>query len=137
MITAIDTNVVLDVLSGGEFGPSSREAIRGARREGSLMACELVWAEVAARYRSVDAAEEALRLLDIRFAAIDPKVAIAAGQVWMGYRRGGGGRERMVADLLIGTHAWMRADRFLTRDRGFYRTYFKRMQIVDPSRADG
>lgn len=135
MITAIDTNVVLDVLSGSGFGPSSREAIRDARREGSLMACELVWAEVAARYRSVDAAEEALRLLDIRFASIDPEVAIAAGQVWRRYRRGGGGRERMVADLLIGTHAWMRADRFLTRDRGFYRTHFKRMQIVDPSQS--
>jgi predicted nucleic acid-binding protein len=135
MITVLDSNVLLDVLSGGEFGPASREAIREARREGSLMACELVWAEVAARYRTIDAAEESLRELDIRFAAIDPEVAIAAGQVWMGYRRGGGGRERMVADFLIGTHAWMRADRFLTRDRGFYRKYFKRLRIVDPSQG--
>jgi hypothetical protein len=27
----------------------------------------------------------------------------------------------------------MRADRFLTRDRGFYREYFTRLKIVDPS----
>jgi hypothetical protein len=43
------------------------------------------------------------------------------------------GRASGCHDFLIGTHAWMRADQFLTRDRGFYRTYFKRLRIVDPS----
>jgi predicted nucleic acid-binding protein len=69
----------------------------------------------------------------IRFAALDPEVAAAAGRVWQRYRAEQGTRERMLPDFLIGTHAWMRADRFLTRDRGFYRTYFKRLKIVDPS----
>lgn len=32
-----------------------------------------------------------------------------------------------------GTHAWIRADRFLTRDAGFYRKCFTRLKIVDPS----
>ena len=59
--------------------------------------------------------------------------AAAAGGVWRAYRNGGQGRHRLLPDFLIGTHAWMRADRFLTRDRGFYRTYFKRLKIVDPS----
>jgi hypothetical protein len=27
----------------------------------------------------------------------------------------------------------MRADALITRDRGFYRAYFKRLKIVDPS----
>ena len=133
MITAVDSNVVLDVLTAGPFGPASREAIREARRVGSLMACDVVWTEVASGYRSIEAADEALRALDVRFVAIDPEVAIAAGQVWSSYRKAGGGRDRVVADFLIGTHAWMRADRFLTRDRGFYRKYFKRVPIVDPS----
>lgn len=26
-------------------------------------------------------------------------------------------------------------DRFLTRDHGFYREYFKRLKIIDPSRS--
>lgn len=133
MITAVDTNVLLDVLTAGPFGPASREAIRDARREGSLMACDIVWSEVASGYRSIEAAEEALGALDLRFAAIDPEVALAAGQVWTAYRRSGGSRDRVVGDFLIGTHAWMRADRFLTRDRGFYRAYFKRLKIIDPS----
>jgi predicted nucleic acid-binding protein len=123
------------LLPDPEFGPGSRDAIHAARLEGSLMACDVVWSEIASWFRSLEAADEALREMDLRFAPLDPEVALAAGQVWSSYRRAGGRRDRVVGDFLIGTHAWMRADRFLTRDRGFYRTYFKRLKIIDPSAA--
>ncbi|MGH2525904.1 MAG: type II toxin-antitoxin system VapC family toxin [Actinomycetota bacterium] len=126
--------MLVDILSPDpRFGPASREAIRTARAEGVVMACEVVWAEVTSLFSSAEAADETLGRLDVRFAALDPEVAAGAGQVWSAYRRSGGLKERVVADFLIGAHAWMRADRFLTRDRGFYRAYFKRLRIVDPS----
>ena len=42
----------------------------------------------------------------------------------MRYRKAGGSRKRIISDFLIGAHAVAVADAFLTRDRGFYTTYF-------------
>jgi predicted nucleic acid-binding protein len=134
VITAVDANVILDVLNDdpGHASGSSR-AMQEALREGALMACDVVWAEVGAWYPSPEDAASVMDEFRIRFAAIDPEVAAAAGRVWLRYRQRGGGRDRMLPDFLIGAHAWMRADRFITRDRGFYREYFTPAKIVDPS----
>jgi hypothetical protein len=39
----------------------------------------------------------------------------------------------MIADFLIASHATERADRLLTRDRGFYRQWFEGLVVLDPS----
>lgn len=134
MITAIDSNVALDILTADPVhGPSSLRALGDAHEVGVVMACDVVWAEITAKYADPSVAADAMDGLGIRFAAIDPEAAAAAGRVWWGYRQQGGTRDRLLADFLIGTHGWMRADRLMTRDRGFYRAYFKHLRIVDPS----
>lgn len=70
------------------------------------------------------------------FVALDREVAASVGSwVWHRYRQERGSRGRLLPDFLIGTHAWLRANRFITRDRGFYRAYFKRLKVIDPSRS--
>lgn len=134
MITVVDTNVILDVLNDDpRFASASISSMREALGEGALMACDVVWAEIGAWFATPEDTADVMDRFGIRFAALDPGVAAAAGRVWQRYRAEHGTRQRVLADFLIGTHAWMRADRFLTRDRGFYRTYFKRLKIVDPS----
>jgi predicted nucleic acid-binding protein len=90
VITAVHSNVLLDVLSADlTFGVAPREAVRRCRREGGLIACEVV--------------------------------------------RAGGSRQRLVPDFLVAAHAAAHADRLLSRDRGFFRSYFSQLVVLDPT----
>ena len=137
MITAVDTGVLLDVFSGDAmFGRRSEAALVEALSEGGLVACDVVWAEVSARFPSSDAASAAMQRLGVSFAPLDAPSALAAGACWRRYRERGGSRDRVIADFLIGAHASLSAGRLLTRDRGFYRSYFADLRILDPSASD-
>ena len=133
MITAVDTNVLLDVFTADpRFGRRSRDALRQCRAEGSLIACEIVWAELGGAFTDAGAAREAVEGLEIEFDAVDKDIALSAGRAWHAYRSGGGTRRRILADFLIGAHAVARAERLLTRDRGFYRSSFAKLVILEP-----
>lgn len=134
MITAIDTNVLLDVLAADPvFGPPSRDAVKACLAEGRLVACEIVWSELAGVFPSPAEARASLQTLGAEFDPLGVEAALAAGAAWKAYRARGGKRQRLVADFLVGAHALHQADRLLTRDRGFYRAYFRRLPILDPS----
>jgi predicted nucleic acid-binding protein len=134
VITAVDSSVLLDVFGpDATFGPASASAIRVALAEGPLVACEVVWAEVAGSFASAAAAHEAFNRLNLEFSAMTVPAALEAGMAWTAYRAQGGARTRVIVDFLIGAHALHLADRLLTRDRGFYRACFKRLRVVQPS----
>ncbi len=53
MITAVDTNIILDVLIPGEpFGESSKILLDRHLSKGKLIICEVVFAELAAGFES-------------------------------------------------------------------------------------
>ncbi len=135
MITAVDTNVLIDIFAADStFGRGSLAAVSQCTLEGRLIATDIVWAELAAVFPDAEDAAAALDVLGVDFSPVDRSSAEAAGGAWRTYRAGGGSRTRLVADFLIGAHAFHQADRLLTRDRGFYRTYFAGLEIVDPTR---
>ena len=134
MITAVDTNVLLDVfLDDPQFGSASAELLRKCIREGVLVAGEVVWSECAAVFPDDESARAAMNGLNVKFVPTTVEAAIRAGYAWRLYRSRGGRRNRMVADFLIGAHALLQSDRLLSRDRGFYASYFSELTVIDPS----
>ena len=134
MITAVDTNVLLDVLGGDKhFGDSSAAALRRCLSEGALIACEAVWAETATAFPSAVSFANAMLQLTVSFDSITEEAALKAAEAWRRYRSEGGKRDRVASDFLIGGHASVSANRLLTRDRGFFRKHFAGLKVLDPS----
>lgn len=114
-------------------GTRSLEAARRCLRDGRITACDVVWAEVAAFFPSTGAASDAMERLGVEFDPMTAAAALQASESWRKYRERGGRRDRVIPDFLIGAHALAQADRLLSRDRGFFRTYFARLRLLDPS----
>ena len=133
MITAVDSSVLLDVLGGdARFGDASGDALRQSLLAGSLIACEVVWAETTAWFEAA-AGPTAVGRLRVGYDPLRNAGAELAGRAWRTYRASGGPRQRLIGDFLIGAHATTQANRLLTRDRGFYRRYFEDLVVVDPT----
>ena len=131
MISAVDTNILLDVfLPDKRFAEQSARLLKVAYDEGALLICEIVYAELVPQFNGRHTLDSALATLNISISPSSPDVAFLAGERWGLYRKAGGARKRIITDFLIGAHATVKAERFLTRDRGLYKSYFKELVIL-------
>ena len=131
MITAVDTNVLLDVFLPCErYGQQSRKRLADAYDAGAVIVCDLVYAELAPAFPDQPSLDEALQQIGVRVSSINSSIAFEAGLRWKRYRSRGGPRTRIITDFLIGAHAVVEANVFLTRDRGFFSSCFP--DLADP-----
>ena len=129
MITSVDSNVLFDLFrTDSPHHSQSREWLRGAYDRGAVIVCDLVYAELVPAFPDRSSLDVALREIGAALSPIDSSIAYEAGLRWKRYRAAGGPRERIITDFLIGSHAAAAADTFLTRDRGFFSTYFPELK---------
>jgi len=134
MITAIDTNVLLGILiPNPDFCDGAAAAIEDSAAAGSLVVCDLVYAELCFAFPSQQACDEFLEDNGIRVESLTRATHFAASRAWRQHRRQGGTRTRILAGFLVGAHAQLQANRLLSRDRGFYRKLFPSLKLIDPS----
>ena len=155
MTSAVDTNILLDVLiPNSAFVTRSQAVLERGSQAGVLVVCEIVYAELGAHFEKADALDDFLAQTRIRLDRSEARCLAIAGQRWRDYRRSTGSlqcpqcgkpisafcqscqtpvgsRQHLVADFVVGAHALRHADRLLSRDQGFYRRYFPELRVRD------
>lgn len=135
MITAIDTNILLDILVPNEaFYDLSASALQDAAGQGSLVISDIAYAELCVHFTTQRDCDGFLDSNGIRVQALTREAHFHASRVWRTYRQQGGKRVKILADFLIGAHAQNQASRLLSRDRGFYGKLFPSLDLRDPTK---
>ncbi|MBI5639801.1 MAG: type II toxin-antitoxin system VapC family toxin [Nitrospirae bacterium] len=156
MITAVDTNILLDILIPGEtHSESSKRLLDRHLASGKLILCEVVFAELAARFPSEQELKLFLAETGMRLVPSNEKSLHIAGMRWAEFAKksrkdrfscGNCGtvfeaacpkcktvlakRQLVLGDFLIGAHAVVHADCLLSRDLGVYKNNFRDLKIV-------
>lgn len=156
MITAVDTNILLDILIPGEpHSDSSKRLLDKHLASGKLILCEVVFAELAARFPSEPELKQFLAETGMRLVQSNEMSLYIAGMRWAEFAKksrkdrfacGNCGtvfevtcpkcktvltkRQLVLGDFLIGAHALVHADCLLSRDLGVYKNNFRDLKIV-------
>jgi len=154
MITALDTNVLLDVLiPDAPHNEESERALVEAVRAGALLISEPVYAELAVHFPDRVDLDRFLADTGVKLEPSGPEALYCAGRAWSDYLRRRPAplacprcgaaqevrcdqcgasvqpRQHVVADFVIGAHAVVHANSLLTRDRGYFATYFPGLRL--------
>ncbi|AMM42282.1 nucleotide-binding protein [Candidatus Desulfofervidus auxilii] len=158
MITSVDTNILLDILiPKTKFCLKSKQLLDEAIQKGSIIINEVVYAELSSQFKKYEDLEFFLEDTGVKLIPTNKKALYLAGEMWKLYfRRKKKGlqcsncgkiqevfcercgtkisnRQHIITDFIIGAFALLQSNIFLTRDRGFYKDYFKNLIIKTPS----
>jgi predicted nucleic acid-binding protein len=137
MRTAIDTNVLSALWSKEPLAADVAKKLGSARTEGGLVVSAPVYAELLAYPKATESFVNGFLAdtgIDVDFEFQQP-VWLEAGRRFARYanrrrRTSSQGSKRLLADFIIGSHALMRADRFMTLDPKRYNRDFPELKLI-------
>ncbi len=132
MTTALDSSALLAVFCGEASAHRWLNLLIEARRQGPLVVCDVVYAEVAPLFRGESELRATLDQLGAAFETTSPQAAFRAGEIFRAYRAAGGQRTHLIPDFLIAAHALLHADRLAASDRGYLRGYYPDLKLLQP-----
>ena len=134
MITAVDSNVLFDLLAGSPDDLANADAaLHRAVQQGEIVVSTVTFAELAHRFSTQSDLERFLDFLGCRLSPVEASTAYLAGTFFRQHLKRGGKRSRILPDFLIAAHAQLQADRLLTRDKRFFGSNFPRLKAVSPA----
>lgn len=137
MRTAIDTNVLSALWSKEPSASDIARTLGAAKAEGGLVVCGPVYAELLAYPKATESFVNDFLAdtgITVDFAFEQP-VWAEAGRRFARYakrrrRSAGQGAKRLLADFIIGSHALVHADRFMTLDPKRYARDFPELKLT-------
>lgn len=133
MPTLVDSNVLLDVLTGDPRWASwSAEALAAQADRDVLAINPIIYSEVSVGFVRIEELDAALPLPTFHRLALPWEAAFLAGKCFLTYRKRGGVRVSPLPDFYIGAHASVSRMKLLTRDAARYRTYFPKLRLIAP-----
>lgn len=132
MTTAVDSSVLWALFKAEPGADAWFRVLQDAAREGPLLVCPVVFAELSPGVPQQAMLETVLAAWDMRYDAISPAAAFLAGQTFLRYRQAGGPREHLIPDFLIAAHAQTHARRLAALDRGYLRRWFPQLTLLQP-----
>jgi predicted nucleic acid-binding protein len=134
MPTLVDSNVLIDVATGGsEWADWSASMITRVAEEGRVVINPIIYAEVSLGFDRIEELDEAIPVEYFAREDLPWAAAFLAAQTFLEYRRAGGARRAPLPDFYIGAHAAVAGYTLLTRDARRYRTYFPKLRIISPT----
>ena len=132
-MTFVDSNVLLDLLtSNARWGDWSASAIESAAADGALLINDIVYAELAVGFPTIESLDRFIADVELRIAPMPRSALYLAAKAHLRYRQSGGTRTGVLPDFFIGAQAAVSEAALLTRDARRFRTYFPTIEIISP-----
>lgn len=133
MATFVDTNILLDVVTGDPtWADWSIQQLEAASVRGPLLINDVVYAEWSIGYDSIEQLDEAASKMQLTMQRVPTTALFLAGKAFLTYRKQAGSKTGVLPDFFIGAHAAVLKVPLLTRDVRRYQYYFPTVSLVCP-----